>query len=101
MSPQTSPERPSLSAASVGTLGGVDSADIALADLIAGQSEERRQEMEEVAAGIMDTFDCDDEQILVELTGIYAGATGLQPMRWEVEEAVRSVLGPQLRLPGK
>ena len=36
----------------VGTLGGVDPADTALADLIAGQSEERRLEMEEVAAGI-------------------------------------------------
>ena len=51
--------------------------------------------MDEVASGIVETFDCDDEQILIELTGIYAGATGLQPMRWEIEGAVRSVLGPQ------
>ena len=79
----------------VGTLGGVDPADTALADLIAGQSEERRLEMEEVAAGIMETFGCDDEQILIELTGIFAGATGMEPMRWEVEEAVRAALAAQ------
>jgi hypothetical protein len=73
----------------------MDATDRPLADLIVGQSEERRLEMEDVAAEIMETFDCDDEQILIELTGMYAGATGLQPMRWEVEEAVRSVLAAQ------
>ena len=74
--------------------------DRPLADLIVGRSEERRREMEEVAAGIMETFDCDDERVLVELTGMYAGATGLKPLRWEVEQAVRSVLGRQLCLSG-
>ena len=33
--------------------------------------------MEEVAAAMMASFGCDDEDMLIELTGTYAGATGV------------------------